>query len=330
MKTRVSIKDIANSLGVSAATVSLVLNGKEGRVSKALAEKIRSAAEAMNYEPNSLARGLRSGRSETLGLIVADISNPFFAHLAFHVQEHDEQYGYSIIIANTNESTDKMEKMISVLKSRQVDGFIIVPTEYGEQLVENLIRDKRPLVLLDRYFPEIDVSYVTVNNYQASMEATNLLLNSNCKRIAQVIYKNYLPHMQGRKKGYIAAMTEKGLYDPTLLKEINFKTMVGDIQRAIMELVSSAEMIDGIFFASNTIAMIGLKLLTGLSIRIHKDIKVICFDKNEAFEFSNVSIPYIQQPIAEMGKLAVDLLIKQINHKGTPYVHEELQAHLEC
>ena len=326
---RVSIKDVANRLGVSTATVSLVLNGKDGRISEALAEKIRNEAKAMNYEPNSLARSLRSGRSETIGLIIADISNPFFANLAFHIQEHAEECGYSVIITNTSESTDKMEKMISILKSRQVDGFIIVPTENGEKLIDKLVKDKFPIVLLDRYFPGIDASYVTVNNYQASMEATNLLLNLNCKRVAQVIYKNYLPHMQDRKKGYIAAMTKKELYDPKLIKEVNYQTIITDIQRVMMELICDGERVDGIFFATNTISIIGLKMLIGLKLEISKDIKVVCFDKSDIFELSNISIPFIQQPIPEMGKRVVDLLLKQIIQPDSPYVHEELQANLE-
>ena len=328
---RVSIKDVANRLGVSAATVSLVLNGKDkdGRISEVLAEKIRIEAKSMNYEPNSFARGLRSGRSETIGLIVADISNPFFAHLAFHIQENAEKYGYTVFITNSNESTEKMEKMISILKSRQVDGFIIVPTEHGEKLIDNLIRDKFPVVLLDRYYTEINTSYVTVNNFQASMEATNLLLNLNCKRIALVVYNICLPHMQDRKKGYIEAMTKKELYDPKLIKEVNYQTLNDDIQKAMTELVTDSEKVDGIFFASNTISIIGLKILLALRIDISKDVKVISFDRNDVFELSNFSIPFIQQPISEMGKRAVDLLFKQITQHDFSLVHEVLQTKLE-
>ena len=328
---RVSIKDVANRLGVSAATVSLVLNGKDknGRISEALAEKIRKEAKAMNYEPNSFAKGLRSGRSETIGLIVADISNPFFAQLAFHIQEHAEKCGYSVIITNSNESTDKMEKMISILKSRQVDGFIIVPTEHGEKPIDNLVRDEVPVVLLDRYYPEIDVSYVVVNNFQASMEATNLLLNLNCNRIALVVFNNCLPHMQDRKKGYIAALTKRGLYDPKLVKEVNYQTIDTDIQKAMMELITDSEKIDGIFFASNTISNIGLKILAGLKLEIPKDVKVICFDKSDAFELSNMRIPFVQQPIPEMGKRVVDLLFERISHQNISPKYEELQANLE-
>jgi len=328
--SRVSIKDVANQVGVSVATVSLVLNGKDknGRVSEALAEKIRNEANAMNYKPNSLARGLRSGRSETIGLIVADISNPFFAQMAFYIQEYAEKHEYSVIITNTNESTDKMEKMISVLRSRQVDGFIIVPTEHGEKLIEKLVKDKVPVVLIDRYFPEINVSHVTINNYQASMEATNFLFNLNCKQIAQLVYKNSLPHMQDRMEGYIDSMKKKNLYNPNLVKEVDYRTLGSDVQKAIFELVSGDTKIDAIFFATNTISTIGIKVLADLNIKIPNDIKVVCFDKIDALELSQFSIPYIQQPVSEMGERSVDLLLQQITQQNIPCMNEILQANL--
>ena len=326
--SRITIKDVANKLGISATSVSLVLNDKDkkGRVSESLAEKIREVAAAMQYEPNSIAKGLRSGRSETIGLIVADISNPFFSNLAFHIQEHAEKYGYSVIITNTNEDTAKMEKMISVLKNRLVDGFIIVPTEQGEEQIEKLVANKMPLVLLDRYFQKLNASYVVVNNFNASMNATNLLLNLKCKRIAQVIYKSSLSHMEQRKGGYVEAMTKRGLYDPKLVKEINHKTIYDDIQKAIMELVCDEEKIDGLFFATNSISIIGLKILAGLNLRIPKDIKVVCFDKNDAIDLSQYPIPYIQQPVPEMGKRAVDLLMEQITKKTVSCINNELET----
>ena len=113
---RVSIKDIAQVVGVSTATVSLVLTGKNknGRVSKEMSEKIKKVANEMNYQPNRLAMSLQSGRSQTIGLLVADISNPFFGTLAFYVQEEMEKAGYAVIIMNTDESDLQMERMISL------------------------------------------------------------------------------------------------------------------------------------------------------------------------------------------------------------------------
>jgi LacI family transcriptional regulator len=328
---RVSITDVAKKVGVAVSTVSLVLNdrGKERRVSDELSEKIRIEAKAMNYKPNVFAKGLRSGRSETIGLIISDISNPFFGNLAFHVQENAEKHGYSVLFTNTNEDADKMEKMISILKSRNVDGFIIVPTEHSEKLVEQLIRDNYPVVLLDRYFKGVDASHVVVNNYKASMEATNLLLNLKCKRIALIVYNDTLQTMKDRRRGYVDAMNNKGLYDPMLVKEVNFNTRADDVQRIMTELVSGGEMVDGIFFANSTLCINSLQTLTSLKLDISKDIKVACFDKSDYFKLINASIPCIKQPLPEMGKRAVELLIQHINQKDIPYANEELQANLE-
>jgi LacI family transcriptional regulator len=310
----VSIKSIARELGVSTTTVSLVLSGKEkeGRVGKDMAEKIRLKAKDMHYEPNNLARGLRMGRSQTIGLIVADISNLFFANLAFHIQEHAEKFGYSVIITNTNESDLKLEKMVNVLKSRQVDGFIIVPTEHGKPYVEDLIKRNIPTILVDRYFPEINVGSVVVDNYNASVKAVKSLIEQGCRNIGLIIYKSRLPHMLERKRGYIDAVTEYGFYHPDFIKEINYSLISNDVSIAMESLLQKENHMDGLFFATNTLSMLGIKQLMNMYLKIPEDIKVVCFDKSDAFEFTNISIPYIQQPVPEMGKKAVELLFKQM------------------
>jgi LacI family transcriptional regulator len=327
---RVSIKSIARELGVSTTAVSLVLSGKEkeGRVGKDMAEKIRLKAKEMHYEPNHLARGLRMGCSQTIGLIVADISNLFFANLAFHIQEHAEKFGYSVIITNTNESDLKLEKMVNVLKSRQVDGFIIVPTEHGKPYVEDLIKRNIPTILVDRYFPEINVGSVVVDNYNASVKAVKSLIDQGCRNIGLIIYKNRLPHMLERKRGYIDAVTEHGFYNPNGIKEINYSLISSDIPIAIESLMMKENNIDGIFFATNTLSMLGIKQLMNMKIQIPEDIKVVCFDKSDAFDFTNISIPYIQQPLPEMGRKAVELLLEQMKDASKEKKFIELQAFL--
>jgi LacI family transcriptional regulator len=327
---RVSIKNIAKELGVSTTAVSLVLNGKEkeGRVGKEMADKIRSKAKEMHYEPNHLARGLRIGYSQTIGLIVADISNLFFANLAFHIQEHAEKFGYSVIITNTNESDLKLEKMVNILNSRQVDGFIIVPTEEGKSSVNELVKRNIPIVLMDRYFPETNTDAVVVDNYNASKDAVKSLLKQGCKNIGLVIYKSMLSHMQERKRGYVDAVTDCGFYNPNLIKEIHYSFIAADVSVAVESLMRDENHVDGIFFATNTLSMFGIKQLINLNRQIPEDVKVVCFDKSDAFEFTHIPIPYIRQPIPEMGKKAVELLFKQIKEESEGRTCIELQATL--
>lgn len=328
---RTSIKDIAQELGVSNATVSLVLNGKEkeGRVGKEMAERIRQKAIEMNYEPNNLARSLRMGQSYTIGLIIADISNLFFANLAFHIQEQAEKYGYSVIITNTNENESKMKKMIQVLKSRQVDGFIIVPTDHGKEDISKLMESNIPIVLLDRYFPGLNVSHVVVDNYHASFKAANHLISNNCQRIGLVIYNNNLPHMLERKRGYIEALQKTSHYDPSLIKEISYTNIKEDVLLAVEELLNGEYPIDGIYFATNSISVIGIKHMIRQQINIPDDVKVICFDENDAFDLTHIPIPFVQQPIPEMGKTAVEILIKEIKKEMKEPIYAELSANLQ-
>ncbi|MDR1171795.1 MAG: LacI family transcriptional regulator [Bacteroidales bacterium] len=320
MKKRISIKTIAQEVGISNATVSLVLNDKdkEGRVSREMAEKIRKVAKDLNYEPNHLARGLRMGKSQTIGLIVADISNPFFANLAFHIQEYAEKFGYSVIITNTNESDAKLVKILDVLIGHQVDGLIIVPTEHGKPAIEELVKKDFPLVLLDRWYPELQTCYVVIDNYQASKTAVQHLINKKCKRIALFGYTIDLPHMQERKRGYVDTVKKAGLFDENLIKDINYISIDADIKTALDDLFFNEknEKPDGIFFATNSIALHGLRYMFERGVKVSKDVKAICFDKSDAFDLMESPVPCVLQPIPEMGKLAVDVLINQIV-KGT-------------
>ena len=326
---RVSIKDIAIALGVSNATVSLVINGKEkeGRVGHEMAEKIRAKAKELNYEPNNLARSLRIGRSETIGLIVADISNIFFATLAFHIQEYAEKLGYTIIITNTNEDTSKMEKMIQTLQSRQVDGFIIVPTENGEEYISKLVKSKIPVVLLDRCIPAIETSHVMIDNYQTSWLATKHLIALGCKKIALLTYQNKLHHMIERKRGYVEAVQKASIFDPALIKEVSYENITEDTTNAINELLQIKDL-DGIFFSTDSICVAGIKYMQQLDRNLFKKINLMSFDKNEIFDFVNYDVPYMMQPLPEMGRKAIDILMNQIINKSNKTEKIELQASL--
>lgn len=310
---KVSIKDIAREAGVSNATVSLVLNGKEkeGRVSKEVADRVRKIADEMNYQPNGLARSLQCGRTYTIGLIVADISNPFFGTLAYYVQEQIEKAGYTVMIMNTNESDQQIDKIISNLVNRQVDGYIIVPTEHGEPYINRLLNSNVPLVLLDRYYPALPTYNVMIDSYQASFQATNLLIRKGCKNVGLLMYQNTQSHMNERKHGYIDALQQAGLFKEELIKQVDFSNLKSDIYNAVASLLQLK--VDGILFATNTISLLGLHALMENGIKILDEIQVVCFDRSEAFEFMPHPIPYIQQPIEAMGRKAADLLLEQLS-----------------
>ena len=315
---RVSLKDIAEELGVSIVTVSLVLNGKNvaGRVSSEMSQKIMDKAAELNYIPNTLAKGLKMGKSRTIGLIVADVSNLFFGTLALHIQIYAEQKGYSVIIGNTNEQLKAMENLMNFLYARQVEGFIITPTEKSQHLLIRLINHKMPFVLVDRSFPELPVTSVLINNYEISYRSTKRLIHKGCKRIGLVTYKQDHYHINERRRGCEDALKQAGIYDPDIMEEVKYDFLESDTKRAIRNLISKKEKIDGIFFTTNSISINGAKELIKNGINIQKDIQIMCFDENDAFYILPYAVPFIKQPIQKMAKNAVELLIDQIEMKS--------------
>lgn len=311
---RVSLKTIADLLGVSTATVSLVLSGKaeKGRVSDKTATKIKDKAKELNYTPNILAKGLRMGKSKTIGLVIADISNVFFGTLALHIQEFAEKEGYTIIIVNTNERFDRMEKMIQLLKARQVDGLIITPTENSEALIENLTKDKLPFILLDRTFPDLEVNSVLINNYEISYKSTQHLIKQGCRNIGILTYKQNQSHINERKRGGVEALKDAGIYNPKNIKEIRYDSLKSDVDNAINNLINKENRIDGVFFTTNSISINGVKSLIKNNIDIPNDIQIMCFDESEAFYLLPYSVPFIKQPIEQMAQKAIKLLIDNI------------------
>lgn len=316
--SRVSLKTIANALGVSSATVSLVLNGKNinGRVSKEMSKKILDKATELNYVPNTLAKGLKVGKSKSIGLIIADVSNLFFGALALHIQNYAHTNGYTVLIGNTNENIKEMEHMIKFLYARQVDGLIITPTENSQHLLKNLKKNNVPLVLVDRSFPDMEVNSVMINNYDISYQSTEQLINKGCKNIAIVTYKQDHYHINERRNGAIGALKNSGIYDEKNVEEVSYHNLKEDTTFSIEKLLKRNPKIDGIFFTTNSISINGVKALIKNKINIQKDIQIMCFDENDAFYILPYTVPFIKQPIKEIAKNAIDLLIEQIESKS--------------
>jgi LacI family transcriptional regulator len=149
-----------------------------------------------------------------------------------------------------------------------------------------------------------------VDGYQASFEATNLLIEKGCKRIGLLLYESLHSHMSERKYGYMDALQRSGLYDPELTGYVKFNNLEKEISGEITHLLDKK--IDGLFAVTNSIAMYAVKELLKRGIKIPWQVHVVGFDKSDAFEFMEIPIPYVQQPIEQMGRRAVDLLLKQM------------------
>jgi LacI family transcriptional regulator len=309
------MKDIAREANVSVALVSYVLNGKEkeSRVGKEVSLKIKQIAKELNYEPNYLAKSLRSGKTQTLGLILADISNPFFANIARIVEDEARHNGYTVVIGSSDESALKSWNLMNVLINRQVDGFIIISSEKSEKQINYLIEKNIPFVLLDRYFPELPTNLVAINHYQSAFDAGKHLADNGYRRIGLIAYTSKLHHMQERVRGYTEALQASGIsLNKKWLQKISIYHIEDEIKTAIDVMVSGRDKVDAIIFATYSLAVNGLKYIDKLGLKIPKDIAIVSFGQAEGFDLYYCPITYIWQPIEELGKNAVNLLVEQI------------------
>lgn len=320
MKKKISLKDIAQKVGVSTALVSYVLSGKEkeGRVGQEMAEIIRETAKKLNYQPNQIAKSLKSGRSYTIGLIVADISNPFFAHIARTVEDEAKNDGYTTIFGSSDENSEKSQHLIDALINRQVDGFIIAPAEHSEKQIEYIKSLNIPFVLIDRYFPDIETSYVVIDNYKATYNATQHLLENGYRRIGLAVYETDLKHMLDRIKGYEGALQEYGIgVDPALVRKIDFANTTQSVRENVDALLKDENPVEAILFSTNTLSVEGLRYLNELKYSIPNDVAVVCFDESDSFDFFYCTLTCVSQPLQQIAREAVQILIGQIKHKET-------------
>jgi len=312
---RISIQDIAERLGVSKGTVSLVLSGKEKgmRISDETSRRVKEMARTLNYHPNEIARSLSTGMTMSIGVVVTDISNDFFGNLAFYIQEQARKYRYTVITTNTNENLEDFDNAVTTLLNRQIDGIIMVPVDGGRKIAEKILHRHVPLVQIDRFYPDIKATYIVVDNYKATAEATELLIRQGCRRIAVVCYDINLSALLERRQGCTEVLNQYGLLDVSLIKDIDYQNQEEEIRQAILDLRNHAKKVDVIFFCSRRVFVTGVKYMYQEGIRIPEDMHVVCFDKIDTFEIANIPIKYIEQPIREMGEKAVDILIEQIN-----------------
>lgn len=282
---KISLKDIAEAAGVSTALVSFVLNGKrkEYRVGEETAQRILKIANDMNYQPNLAAKSLRSGKTKTIGLVVSDISNPFFSQLARVLEDEAAKQNYTVLFGSSDENKDKMNSLVGNLINKGVDGLIIVPCEGSERIIASLVYDNVPIVLFDRYFSDINVSYVALNNFNASYVLTKHLLEVGYNAPCMVAYDVDLIHMKERVRGYKKAMGDvgkKNFINVVCLKQ-NAPRKSAD--RLLPKMVDAG--VDAFLFATNMISLACLYTIKDMGKGIVGKIGLAGFDGNPAFDF---------------------------------------------
>jgi LacI family transcriptional regulator len=314
MKKKVSQKDIALKVGVSTALVSYVLNNlKEGRISKVVAQKIRETAKELNYRTNQIARSLKLNKTFTIGLIVADISNPFFSSLARIIEDEADKKNYTVIFGSSDENAEKSWKLINALVDRRVDGLIIAPAENTESNLTYLKDHDIPFVLIDRNFPDLETNWVAIDNYKAAYSAVQHMIDCGNKRPGMVTFNTTLYNLNERKRGYLEALKDNNItFEKNWCIEIVSGITKTSVEKAVNDLLSLSQPVDSLLFASNILATYGLKYIHAMGIKVPDDLAIVTFDQMDASDLFYAPLTYLKQPIQEMGEMATKILLENI------------------
>ena len=311
MKKRVLISDIAKALGVSVTTVSFILNdkAKEKRISEALTKRVLDYVKKVGYKPNQLAKSLRTGQTKILGLLVEDIANPFFSNVAKYIERQAYEAGYHIIYCSMDNDELKAKELIQLFMDRQVDGFIITPSEGLESTIENIKQNNTPLVLFDRFMPNVETNYVVSDNKRGAYDATKHLLESKNKRVGLISLYSNQTQMRDRLDGYMEAMDE--FRTQSFVKKLDLDSPDEESKAQILEFVVDNNL-DAVLFATNYLAVDGLKALKEKKIPLPK---MVAFDEHTLFKLHDPSISVVSQDIERLTKELISTLISEIEGK---------------
>jgi LacI family transcriptional regulator len=316
MKKKISIHDIARELNVSAATVSYVLNGKatEKRISAPMEKKILAYVEESGYRPNRVAKSLRTGKSKIIGMLVEDISDPFFSSISRIIEAYAHKHDYKIFHASTENDVTITRDLIRIFRDTQVDGYIIAPPPGIEKDIAALIDDNLPVVLFDRFFPELDTHNVVVDNLQGAADAIHHLISNGYSNIGFVTLDSQQTQMNDRLEGYSNAMLQAGLL-PIVLKipyDMERESLVKD---KTGQFLDANPQLDAILFATNYLAIGGLEAIHHRKLKIPNDIAVVGFDDNTHFSLFSPSVSAVAQPVEAMSKTVIEELMKVLSGK---------------
>lgn len=315
MKKKIALIDIAQALGVSRTLVSMVLNGQGNQhgISPITQAKVKAKAKELNYKPNSIARGLRTGKSNTIGLIVTDISNSFYATIARQIEENLRKLGYHLIFCSSDERPEREEELIQMLRGRQVDGLILATTFQETLVLEEMLKDEYPFVLIDREVSNFKANSVVVDNYQSSRNAVEHLLSANHQEIGLLtISPAHLSTIKDREQGYKDALNAANI--PIQAKnicEIPFDDIDNQVENSLKKMLHRPEPITAIYAINNRMGKACLEHIHKMDEQIAQNIALLCYDDIDVFKFCGITA--VAQPIEKIGDEAVRVLLDQIN-----------------
>lgn len=305
-----TIKDVAKRANVSIATVSRVINGLGG-VRPQTEKRILNAIEELNYSPNNLARSMVRRRTQTIGVIVPDIANPFFPEVIKGIEMRAREHGFTTILSNTNESVEEEFRILNALRERRVDGLIVTTAnEHTSPLLE-MSSEEIPVVLLDRYMEGCSYDGVLIDNVTGSYSAVRHLIDEGHHRIGLIAGPSDVTPGRERTKGYEKALRDYGIQiEKDYMMEGDFREESG--YRCGARLLSMNQPPTAIFSSNNLMTLGLMKCIRDKGIKLGKEITVVGFDDLDIASFIEPPLTVVSRPMRKMGEIAAELLIERI------------------
>ncbi len=314
-KGQTTIHDIAEALGLTASSVSRALNGNS-RISDATRKAVLEQAEKMHYRPNTVASGLRTGKTGILGVVIPLANRSFFGSVISGIEQVANKAGYNVLICQTGDDYEAEKRAIEALLNARVEGLAISVASMTKKFehIERVKESNVPLILFDRTFDHINSSQILIDDYYGAFMATEHLIEQGCKLITHFAGFQHMTIYKSRAQGYKDALEKHGLlFDENLIIYNDTKEKSGD--RAINELYEKNIAFDGIFSASDFGAIWAMKNLQKRGVRIPEDVAIIGFANEPFTELVTPSLSTVNQFPEKMGASVANLFLEEVAEK---------------
>jgi LacI family transcriptional regulator len=322
MKSKATLKQIAKELGVSVSTVSKALNDSP-EISEPTKIKIKEYAKLKNYKPNMIGLNLKNRSSKTIGVIIPNILNQFFAKVFTGIEKVADEKGYKIITCISNESLEKEINILDMLSNGTVDGFILSISEEAQKLgqfehFKNIINEGTPIVMFDRTADEVNCDKVIVDDYDSAVDATNHLIKTGCKNIALFSTIDNLSVGKLRAKGFYKAIENNGIKvnENLIVLAENTDNFDEKIQGFF-----DKNLVDAIFALDEHAALAAMKLGIKKGLKIPEELSIIGFADGVWSRRLTPSLSTVSQHGPEIGEVATKMLIEKLESKNEDYTH---------
>lgn len=250
-----------------------------------------------------------NSKSYTIGLIVPDITDSFSLKVTKAIEDEAQKKGYTVICVTSGNDINKSVELVSLLSKDPIDGFIIMAENDSEEELIKLHKRGVSFIAIDRHFTDKQISYVTTDNYNATLKAISHLHENGRKNIAYIGYNTFQLHLLERKRAFM-----KGSNNGSPVFEVNKEYAEKEVQESIAKLIESDQPVDALFFSSSQLAVYALKYMRKLMAYIPENITIVAFEESDAYDLFNAPVTYIKQPVQTLANSAISALLSKINN----------------